>query len=97
MWTCVVSLFQILVTVNTPKYKTLYGHLPLTAKLDDQEAILTKSSKNNYVENVKMFPVPEASYFNPAKNNVPVIEKTIPKRNFEPKFEYKRTHLVSRY
>lgn len=93
MWTCVVSLFQILVTVNTPEYKTLYGHLPLTGKLDDQEGKQKKSSKHNYVENVKMYPVPEASYFNPAKNNVALIDKRV----YEPKFEYKRNNQVSRY
>lgn len=95
MWTCVVSLFQILVTVNTPEYKTLYGHLPLTGKFHDQERNQSslKNSKHNYVENVKMYPVPEASYFNPAKNNVALIEK----RGYEPKFEYRRNQLFSRY
>lgn len=91
MWTCVVSLFQILVTVNTPEYKTLYGHLPLTGKLDDQDGNQSKNIKNNYVENVKMYPVPEASFFNPAK--ISLIEKRV----YEPKFEYRRTNQVSRY
>lgn len=94
MWTCVVSLFQILVTVNTPEYKSLYGHLPLTGRIDDK----LKSSKNNYVENVQMYPVPEASYFNPSKNNnVATIERTIPKRVYDSRFEYKRSNLVNRY
>lgn len=54
MWTCVISLYQIITIINTENYKLLYGNDPL-AKWSDE--------KKPDIEKLKFFPNPDLLHY----------------------------------
>lgn len=55
MWACVLSLFQIIFVVNSPKYRSLYGDDPIHA---NRNGIPIKNS----IKKVKFYPSPDFAH-----------------------------------
>lgn len=53
LWACVVSLFQVIIVVNSPDYRTLYGDDPSKSQ---PKPLANKRAKKAKVENVKFYP-----------------------------------------
>lgn len=68
MWTCVISLYQIINIINTQNYKSLYGDDPLTdwSYNNDKASSLT-DNKSLEVENVSFFSSSDFSQYSPIK------------------------------
>lgn len=56
LWACVVSLFQVIIVVNSSDYRTLYGDDPL--KIPSKQAANERAKKVK-IENVKFYPSPD--------------------------------------
>lgn len=101
MWSCVISLYQILSIVNTHNYKSLYGDDPLTEWTYNEKTALTDGKKME-VENVKFFP--SSDFYSPIKMNgdksnnrlVTTISLTSPTDIFEKDFSNLQNHMGSR-
>lgn len=52
LWACAVSLFQIIIVVNSPDYQTMYGVDPL-------KPAAKKQTRRTTVEKVKFYPSPD--------------------------------------
>lgn len=47
MWSCVLSLFQILIIIKTEKYQSIYGNLSITEHFLNNEKNLTVNNNNS--------------------------------------------------
>lgn len=56
LWACVVSLFQIIIVVNSPDYQTMYGVDPLKSPI---KPAAKKQMRRTTVEKVKFYPSPD--------------------------------------
>lgn len=103
MWTCVISLYQILSIISTHNYKSLYGDDPLTEWTYNEKTPLTDGKKME-VENVKFFPSSDFSRYSPIKLHdttsknrlVTTISLTSPTDIFEKDFSNLQNHMGSR-
>lgn len=56
LWACVVSLFQIIIVVNSPDYQAMYGVDPLKSTI---KPAAKKQTRRITVEKVKFRPSPD--------------------------------------
>lgn len=80
LWYSVVSLFQIIIVVNSTEYKANFGNDPLVKKTKRNTSnTATSGWTQNVVENVKFYPSPDfnSSYNKPLKPHEKISPTTI--------------------
>lgn len=103
MWTCVISLYQIISIINTHNYKSLYGDDPLTDWPYDEKPATLADGKKMEVENVKFYSSSDFSPYSPVKIRddkpnrlVTTISITSPTDIFEKDFSNLQNQMGSR-
>lgn len=64
LWYTVVSLYQIIIVVNSSEYRMLFGNDPLAKKVKRKDANMAAWDWTpNVVENVKFYSTPDSNSF----------------------------------
>ncbi|XP_037052459.1 uncharacterized protein LOC119085993 [Bradysia coprophila] len=101
MWTCVISLYQIISIIHTQNYKSLYGDDPLA--YNEKPTPITPGKKPE-IENVTFFSSSDFTNYSPIKQRdynsnsrlVTTISIASPTDIFEKDFSNLQNHMGSR-